>query len=168
MTPQKVVILGISGAGKSHLARKLSKALNLPIIHYDTLCWDKNWVEVKEEEVAKKLKEEMKKDKWILEGYILPLAHDRLEQADLILYLDYSGARAMWGGIRRWFKNRGRPLPELAEGCIMKFDMERFKIMWTRDERKEIEREISGFEKKVIRLRSPRELSRFLHQMKII
>lgn len=165
MKPQKIIIIGISGAGKSHLARRLSKVLDLPIIHYDTLCWDKNWVEVKEEEVAEKLRREMKKDKWILEGYIEPLAHERLEQADLVLYLDYSGLRALWGGIKRWFTNRGNHLPELAEGCIMKFDPERFKIMWTRDERKEIERVIRGFEKKVVRLTSPRALTRFLQHL---
>lgn len=33
----KIIIIGIAGAGKSTLARRLADNLNLPVLHLDTL-----------------------------------------------------------------------------------------------------------------------------------
>ena len=109
-----------------------------------------------------KLRKELQRDAWILEGYIAPAAKERLEAADVVLYLDYPGWRAALGGLRRWWQHRKNPRPELADGCEDRWSWERLWIMWTRDERREIEKEIRGFGEKVVRLRSPREVEDFL------
>lgn len=163
--PKKVVILGISGAGKSWFARRLSSRLSIPVVHYDTLCWDADWTEVHELEVRKRLLEAIEEDNWILEGYVSPAAHERLAAADIVLYLDYSGWRAAWGGLRRWWRYRTSPRPELPEGCEDSWSWERLRIMWTRDERKEIEREVHNFKHKVIRFYSPDEAEHYLQNL---
>jgi len=108
----KICLIGISGVGKSYWARKLSARLHLPLVHYDTLCWEKNWTEVEERVVYAKLRKELQRDAWILEGYIAPAAKERLEAADVVLYLDYPGWRAALGGLRRWWQHRKNPRPE--------------------------------------------------------
>jgi len=88
-----------------------------------------------------------------------------LEQADLVIYLDYSGWRAMWGGLKRWWQHRGHTRPEMATGCIEKFNWDYLKVMWYRLERSEIEKTIKGFENKIIRLENKKETNNFLKKL---
>lgn len=161
---QKVVIIGISGVGKSWFARDISRKTNIPIIHYDALCWDRDWTEVHEAEVGKRILDAIQSDAWILEGYINPAAQARLTASDTVLYLDYPGWRAAWGGFQRWLRHRKSSRPELPEGCEDRWSWKRLRIMWTRDERKEIEKEIQGFEQKILRFKSPNQVKKYLKE----
>ena len=161
----KILIIGISGTGKTFLAEKLSDFFKIPITHYDQLVWGECWQEVDEKIVEQKIKEVIKKDKWIIEGYIHPAAKIKLDKADIVIYLDYSGFQAMLGGIQRWWKYRGKKRPEMASGCIEKFDFNFLKIMWKRRERPEIEEAIKNFEDKVVRLKSRKETEIFLDEL---
>lgn len=158
----KILIIGISGIGKTRLARKLSDYLKIPVTHYDEFVWGKNWKEENEKVVEQKLEEVIKKDKWIIEGFIHPAAKSKLENADMVIYLDYSGCQAFWGGLSRWWKCRGKTRPEMAAGCIEKFDWNFLKVMWRRGERPEIEEAIKGFENKIVRLKTRKETNNFL------
>lgn len=42
-------------------------------------------------------------DGWIVEGWVDQYSKTILERADLILYLDYPGWLALWGGLQRWW-----------------------------------------------------------------
>ena len=161
----KILIIGISGTGKTKLAKKLSNIFKIPITHYDELVWGEGWKEVDEKIVEQKLNEAVKKDKWIIEGYIQPAAKIKLEKADVVIYLDYSGFQAMIGGLQRWWQYRGKTRPEMAAGCIEKFDWDFLKVMWKREERPEIEEAIKGFENKVIRIKTRREADKFLTKL---
>lgn len=161
----KVLIIGISGTGKTRLARKLSDFLKIPTTHYDEFVWGENWKEIDEKVVEQKLEEVIKKDKWIIEGFIHPAATSKLENADTVIYLDYYGWQAFWGGLCRWWTYHGKTRPELAVGCIEKFDWNFLKVMWKRGERPEIEEAIKGFENKIFRLETRRETNNFLAQL---
>lgn len=158
----KVLIIGISGTGKTKLARKLSDFLKILITHYDELVWCENWTEADEKIVERKRNEVVKKDKWIIEGFIHPAAKIKLENADTVIYLDYFGLQSMIGGLQRWWQHRGKTRPERAAGCIEKFDLDFLKVMWKRSERPEVEEAIKGFENKIIRLETRKETDDFL------
>lgn len=158
----KVLIIGISGTGKTKLAIKLSSVLKIPVTHYDTLVWGESWNEVDEKIIEKQLIAIIKKEKWIIEGFIHPAAKTRLEHAETVLYLDYSGTEACIGGLQRWWQYRGKNRPEMATGCIEKFNWNYLKVMWRRAERPQIEEVIKGFENKVIRLKTRKETDNFL------
>lgn len=165
MNSNKIAIIGISGTGKTTVARILSNILEIPIIHYDKFVREKNRTEVNEKIVEEKLEHAMKQKKRIMEWYIHPAAKSRLEKADKILYLDYSWYNAMLGGIKRRRQHRGSTKAEMAEGCIEKLDIKYLKVMLTREERQEIEDAIIGFENKVIRLKTRKETRKWLKEI---
>ena len=147
----KIAIIGISGSGKSTYARQLSKELNLPLYHMDSLYWHAGWKEVSEDVWLEQEADIIAKDKWIVEGYICAKSIERLRQADQIIYLDKSGVRCCWNGIKRWWKHRKTPRPELPESPD-KLDFKMLKTMLFRDERKEIEEVLSEFNSSYKRL----------------
>lgn len=159
---KKILIIGISGTGKTTLARKLSKLLKIPVSHYDEFVRDKNRTEVNEKIVEKKLEEVVKKDTWIIEWYIHPASKIRLEKADIVLYLDYSGFTAMLGWLKRRRQHRGKTRQEMADGCIEKFDLKYLKAMLSREERPEIEEAIKDFWEKIIRFKKKKEVIKFI------
>lgn len=162
MQMHRILIIGISGTGKTVLARALSHLLSIPATHYDKLVWQEDWNEVSEDVVTRQLGDVIKKDQWIIEGFIHPAAQSKLERADTVIYLDYSGPRAAFGGLRRWWQYRGRVRPELAAGCVERFDWDYLKVMWRRGERPEIEEAIKGFEDKIVRLKTKKQLNQYL------
>lgn len=159
---KKILILGISGTGKTRLARQLSERLKLPLTHYDTLVWREGWQERSEEEIKKELERVLEKEQWIIEGYVHPLAQEKLTQADQVLYLDYSGMEAFWGALQRWWQYRNRTRPEIAKGCIETWDWKFLKRIWNQEERPEIEKILQDFENKVTRLKNRKETQQFL------
>ena len=52
---KRILIIGCAGSGKSTLAKKLSKKLQLPIIHLDKYFWGENWDRPTDEEWEKKV-----------------------------------------------------------------------------------------------------------------
>lgn len=136
---KKIAIIGISGSGKSTLARKLATETGLPIFHMDTIFWKGNWEEVPEEEYLGKHREIVSREKWIIEGYIDDKMADRLRQADLVIYLDYSGLRSAWQVIKRWLKHRKTSRPELPNEALERFSFKFLWLVFTRGERKNIE-----------------------------
>ena len=159
---KKISIIWISGTGKSWFARKLSQKLWIPVYHYDTLCWKENWQEEKESVVWEKIKDILSKDTWILEGFISPLAHERLKASDIILYLDFSWWRAVLWGLQRYWYHKNTPRPELPSWCQETLDFWFFKTIFLRKERAEIEREVIGFESKIVRFYSRNEMKKYI------
>lgn len=164
---KKILIIWISWTGKTRISKKLSEILNIPVTHYDVFVWWENWQEVDEKIVEKKLIEAVYRDKWIIEWFIHPAWKIRLEKADTIIYLDYSGFQAMLGWLQRQWKYRWVTRPEMASGCTEKLDLRQLKLMYNRLERPEIEEAIKGFEEKIIRLKSRREVDKFLAWFKL-
>ncbi|WBM62285.1 AAA family ATPase [Providencia sp. PROV188] len=67
----KICIIGISGAGKTTLAQKLSEEFNLPAYGYDDIYWNKTQMEYVKNtpETMNSLISEIKsKESWIMEG----------------------------------------------------------------------------------------------------
>jgi len=164
---KKIAILGITGAGKSTLSRRLAAKTGLPLFHMDSLFWKGNWEEVPEEEYLRKHADILAtNDSWIIEGWINPKMAERLAQADLVIYLDYPGVRAALRYVDRWLKHRKVARPELPEESRERFKWRRLFLLLSRGERPDIEDSLSfaGDMKKIVRLLSPSETERFLNE----
>ena len=163
-TMKKICILGISGAGKTHFARKLADKTKLPLHHMDQLFWAEGWRPVADDKWQRKEEGIVKQDQWIIEGYIDSDHCGRLTQADHIIFLDYSGLRCAMNGLKRWLAYRNKTRPEMAEDCTETLDL---KFIWTmlrRKERPEIIKALKtvSSQNKIITLNTPSDAKKWL------
>ena len=119
----RIIIIGCGGSGKSTLARNLSKKTNLPVVHLDKIFWKEGWVNISREEFNTLLKEELKKEKWIIDGNYDRTIKERIEMCDTVIYLDYPRMSCLFGVIKRVVSSYGKVRPDMADGCPERLDI---------------------------------------------
>ena len=167
MTGRKIAVVGVLASGKTTFARKLAEKTSLPLILIDSIMWKPGWEFTGKEETAARLDEESKKPEWIIEGFLVKKARPTvLGRADIIIFLDYSLRVRIWRYLKRWWKHRKHPRPEL-EGSPERFTFKSLETSWTKAEMKYIGDFISqpAYALKLIRLRSPKEAEKFLQTL---
>lgn len=164
----KIAIVGISGSGKSVFSRKLAVKTGLPLVHMDQLFWKGNWEAIPEVDYLRAHEELVKKDQWIIEGYVDVAMASRLRSADKILYLDFPGWLCAYRLVKRWLFHRKESRPELPKEALEKFDHRFFWTVLTKAERKQIEAALEGVDvSKIDRILSPGELRRYFEALRI-
>lgn len=100
----RIVIIGISGSGKSYLAKSLSKIYSIPIIHLDQLFWMPGGFNEKrsKDEVQRQAELNRKEDSWIAEGVFGELVELFLSRTQMLVYLDLD-----WPTCQTRLKTRG-------------------------------------------------------------
>lgn len=160
----KIVVLGVSAAGKSTFARSLAKKTFIPIMHMDMHMWQPGWNYVGNEATVAIIKEAAKRDRWIIEGYIEKEAREELfDRADTILYLDYPAWLPALRYIKRWWTHRNNPRPELP-GCPEKFSFEFLIRVYKKKEVYRLEQLFKSgkWDNKIIKFKTPKEAELFL------
>ena len=66
--PKRILILGVSGAGKTTFARELSGKLELPHVELDSLYWGPNWTPVDKGVFLDRVATVVDQEHWIAEG----------------------------------------------------------------------------------------------------
>ena len=131
---RRVVIIGNSGSGKSHLAHALSSAWQLPVVELDRLFWQPGSFSEKRpaEEVRASLESTKTQPAWIVEGVFGELAAQVLDRADFLVWLDVD-----WATCRSSLLQRGFAVPDEAKRPELEASFERLLIWaekyWTRD-----------------------------------
>ena len=155
----RVLVVGISGTGKTRLARTLAEGLNVPVVHLDSIFWCDGWQERDGDQVVEMIHDVLCRDAWVLEGYIEPLGRERVQRAHVVVYLDLSGTAAVVGVVSRWVRHRRRARPELPATNTDSFSMSFLKMVARRAERYEIEGALAGANN-VVRVRTRRAARR--------
>ena len=88
------------------------------------------WESVSREEFDRLHRQELAKERWILDGNYNRTLEPRLERCDTVIYLDFPRTVAFSGWIRRVLKNWGHAREDMAEGCAEWFDPEMAKWVW--------------------------------------
>lgn len=127
---ERVLIIGCGGAGKSTLARQLGEKLNIPVVHLDKLFWKPGWVESSKEEIDEKIRMEMAKPQWIMDGNYNRTLPQRVQYCDTVIYLDFSRFACIRGVLKRVITTYGTVRPDMGEGCPERFDLEFLKWVW--------------------------------------
>ena len=122
----KIAIMGHSGSGKSTLAQKLGKLYCLPVLHLDTLQFEENWVERGKDAARAMCRNFMDShESWIIDGnYTWQFQEERLNNADLIIFLLFNRFNCLLRAYKRYKKYKGVSRPDMAHGCDEKLDFE--------------------------------------------
>ena len=165
----RIVIIGCGGAGKSTLARQLGEKLKLPVVHLDKLFWKPGWVEVTRDEFDALHRQELAKEKWIMDGNFNRTIPERLDRCDTVIYLDFSRFACIRGVLKRVATTHGRVRPDMGEGCPERFDFAFLKWVWNfnKEKRKTYYSQLSELSHaQVIILKNRRQMKKFLESVR--
>lgn len=110
----RVVVTGMSGAGKSTFAKVLSAKTGLPLIHLDLHIWNPGWVRVSDNELLEKQHVLLADERWIVDSN--DVDNDLLvKRADTLIILATPWWVCAWRAFRRGL--RRPPDSQLPDGC---------------------------------------------------
>ncbi len=124
------MIVGQPGSGKSTLARELGELLALPVVHVDNIHWQAGWIERSGPEKDKLCSEVHAQDCWIFEGGRSSTWPERLNRADMLIWLDFPLSVRAWRILKRTLQYYGKTRPDLPEGCPERFSLEFTQWIW--------------------------------------
>ncbi len=127
---QRVLVIGISGAGKSTFARALAVRTGLPLIHLDREFWQPGWVITKRDVWRPKVAALAAGERWIIDGNFGSSLDLRLPRADTVVWFDYPRLKCLRRALWRSAKSYGRVRADLAQGCPEKFDLDFYRYIW--------------------------------------
>jgi len=150
------------------MARRLHDKTGLNVIHLDSFYHQPNWTEPPKEQWVKTVEKLIKGDNWIIDGNYGGTMEIRMERCDTVIWLDFPRTICTWRVLKRFLKNRDRVRPDMAEGCVERFEWEFIKYVWSfpREKQPGIEARVNKFsELKTYRLKSNREVENFLENI---
>lgn len=163
----RICIIGGPGTGKTTLSNKLSKIYNIPVTHIDGIHHLANWKIRDKAERDQIILSLIENEQWIIDGTYKSTLKQRLEKADLVIWLDYSTFAQIKGILKRYFKNKGKEKAEIP-GCKERMDKEFFfyTLNFRRKKRHNITDKIADIDKsKILRFTNQRKLHKWLNQI---
>ncbi|MBM6617854.1 DNA topology modulation protein [Bacillus suaedaesalsae] len=165
----KIALIGSGGSGKSTLARKMGEKLDIQVFHLDRLLWKPNWTLTSKEEQREIQEKLIHQEKWLIDGNYNSTLDIRLQAADTIVFLDIPRVICVARVLKRMIQYQNRTRPDMQEGCNEKFDLKFLKWVWDfpKVKRENILTQLKQLpdDKKIIILKSPKEVQRFLEKL---
>jgi hypothetical protein len=121
---RRIVVIGVTGCGKSMLAEKLAQKLGLEFIELDALYWKPDWVESGDEEFRQRVEAATLLPGWALAGNYNKVRDLIWPRAQVVVWLDYPfmlifgrlwsrTLQRWWTQEPLWGSNYERLLPQL-------------------------------------------------------
>ncbi|MEO7454179.1 MAG: adenylate kinase [Fimbriimonadales bacterium] len=101
MKARRILIYGVTGSGKTHLAERLSERTGIPWHSVDDLTWMPNWNEVPLDRQREIIGSICNRDEWILDTAYGKWVETPLERLELIVALDYPRSFSLRRLLRR-------------------------------------------------------------------
>ena len=102
---KKIYIIGSVASGKTTLARKLSKKLNIKMYELDKIVWDDaRGVKRSDEEILLLFANILNKTSWIIEDVGRNKFREGIKVADIVYYINLSKTSLYKRVILRWIK----------------------------------------------------------------
>lgn len=98
---KRINIIGTSGSGKTTIGRKLAAKLGHPYYQMDALFWKPNWTKSNDAEMFRAVTEVVAKPAWVLDGNYSRTQPIKWENADTIIWVDYSFPRTFYQALKR-------------------------------------------------------------------
>jgi len=98
---ERVVVIGTSCAGKTSFARRLSDALEVPIIELDAIHWLPDWVPRPTKEFQSLAGQAVAADGWVADGNYGRVRDIVWPRATCLIWLNYPFRVVFWRALRR-------------------------------------------------------------------
>jgi adenylate kinase family enzyme len=167
---EKIAIIGSPGAGKTTLAKTLHQELHIKVYHLDRLLWLPDWQRIDGPTRVDTIQDIARERQWIIEGTYLRSSEPRLNAADTIIFLDTHPLKCLWRVIKRHNQESGYFRRDIPEGCVDRLSWFRLLkvLVFPVQERKKLKQNLRNYEsEKIIRLRSQKDLERFLEHLEL-
>jgi adenylate kinase family enzyme len=164
----RIVIIGSPGAGKSTLARRLGRKLQIRVVHLDRIFWQPGWKAKPRNTRIEILQECVRKKTWIIEGTYLLSSEPRLKAADTIIFLDIPFYICLQRIFVHRFKHQREYRHDLNEGCKDRFNLKRVLkvLVFPIRGRRTLNKKLKNYDiKRIVRLHSTKEVQKFLAQL---
>ena len=123
---ERIAIIGVSGAGKTTLAKQLSSIFNhRNVYHLDRLFWQRDWKAKNRDTRIDILQCLVLEPGWIIDGTYLSVSNPHLSMADTIIFLDMPPLLCLRRLFKRHFEFRNRPRRDIPEGCTDRLTLQR-------------------------------------------
>lgn len=170
----KYLVMGHSGSGKSSLAKTISEIKHIPLLYLDCVHFLSDWKARSDDEARKMVEEFMKNnDSWVIDGnYFRFNLEERVEQADVIVYLNFNRINCLIRAYKRYFKYKGKGRESISQGCYETMDLE--FISWilkdgrTKERMNKFKEIINRKDKKIYIIKNQKQLDDFINKVKYI
>jgi len=117
---QRICVIGGSGSGKSTLAAALGKKYSLPVYHLDRELLHGQFEPLPMEEQQKRHNAMIAADRWVIDGSYKKLLDDRLNRAQLVVFLHISRFKTVPRILRRYThsEQRNDAVPKEAKNSL--------------------------------------------------
>lgn len=136
----------------------------------DQLQWQPGWVPTPIDEFTRRHTDLITQERWIIDGWgPWDAMAARFQAADTIILVDHPVYVHYWWAMKRQFMTLFRPRPDGPHGCpMLPMTWQLLKMIWhiQTDARPQLLHLVDSFrnEKRIIHIRSPRELRQFIQQ----
>lgn len=164
MKYKRIIVLGGSGSGKSTLANRISIYTGYPLYHLDNLLLNSDWSQKEKSEWLNICKKEfLSKEIGVIDGNYSSVIKDRIEWADLIIFIDVPTPRHLFNIFKRSLMvNLGLEKRHgMEKGRKDTINLQFFKwvLNWNKIHKKEMFSLLESIkDKKVVITNSPRKL----------
>ncbi len=98
---QRIVVIGVTGSGKSTFGAQLAECLGIPFIEPDALSWEAGWQQVSDEVFRGRVDQATRAKRWVFGGNYSKARDLVWTRADTLIWLDYPLWLTMWRLLRR-------------------------------------------------------------------
>jgi adenylate kinase family enzyme len=102
---RRIVVWGVTGSGKTTLAKCLSERLGLPRIELDAVFWRPGWEETPDDEFRAGVQTALDAaaDGWVLDGHYRRISDTYLSRADTLIWIHLPWRTSFWRLLQRTF-----------------------------------------------------------------
>lgn len=124
--PQRIMIFGRPGSGKSTCAVTLSRITGIPVYHLDKYFYVDNWVERNYDEFVTIQQQLVNQSEWIIDGNNSKSFEMRWSRATMVVYFNYPRWICYWRTFKRYFTpnnfdDRAPNCPETIRWCLLRY-----------------------------------------------
>src|SRR2546430_9264753 len=105
----RLVVVGTSGSGKTTMAVRLARALDVPHVELDALQHGPNWEQATDAQLRERAAGATTGEGWVVDGNYSAVRDVVWPRATAVIWLDYDRGVVMRRGARRFFSRGAAP-----------------------------------------------------------